>query len=55
MGVLLISSELEELTGLAHRIVVMRQGRLVSELPGDADDAQLLSAAFGESHREVTA
>ncbi|WP_329537423.1 sugar ABC transporter ATP-binding protein (plasmid) [Streptomyces sp. NBC_01450] len=55
MGVLLISSELEELTGLAHRIVVMRQGRLVSELPGDADEAQLLSAAFGESHREVTA
>jgi rhamnose transport system ATP-binding protein len=55
MGVLLISSELEELIGLAHRILVMRSGRLVDELPGDADAARLLSAAFGETRQEVAA
>jgi rhamnose transport system ATP-binding protein len=55
MGVLLISSELEELTGLAHRILVMRSGRLVAELPGDASDGEVLSAAFGEHMKEITA
>ncbi len=48
VGVLLISSEYEEVLGLAHRVLVMREGRLVAELEGDAmtEDA-LLNAAFG--------
>ena len=29
LGVLLISSELEEVLGLAHRVLVMRAGRIV--------------------------
>jgi ABC-type sugar transport system ATPase subunit len=29
--VVLISSELEEILGLAHRVLVMRRGRVVSE------------------------
>ena len=33
-----ISSELEEMLGLAHRVVVMRRGRIVAELEGDGDD-----------------
>ncbi len=48
MAVLLISNEIEEILGLAHRIVVMRQGRLVAELAGDGDDRRGdPEAAFG--------
>lgn len=36
VAVLLISSELEEVLGLAHRIVVMRQGRVVRKFEGPA-------------------
>jgi simple sugar transport system ATP-binding protein/ribose transport system ATP-binding protein len=50
LGVLLISSELEEVIGLSHRVLVMRRGQLVSELAGDAltEDA-ILAAAFAEA------
>ena len=34
VAILLISSEIEEILGLAHRIVVMRAGRIVAELSG---------------------
>jgi simple sugar transport system ATP-binding protein/ribose transport system ATP-binding protein len=48
MAVLLISNEIEEVLGLAHRVVVMRQGRLVAELVGDAmTESAILEAAFG--------
>ena len=48
IGVLLISSELEELIGLAHRIVVFRKGQAVAEFDGDAAEReQLIAAAFG--------
>lgn len=47
MGVLLISSEIEEVLGLAHRVLVMRTGRIVAEYAGDAatEDA-VMRAAF---------
>jgi ABC-type sugar transport system ATPase subunit len=52
MGVLLISSELEEVLGLAHRVLVMRRSRIVAEFedrPGDrsalSEDA-VMRAAF---------
>jgi rhamnose transport system ATP-binding protein len=49
MGILLISSELEEILGLAHRVVVMRRGRVVAELAGAAmTEATVLAAAFSE-------
>ena len=45
---LLISSEYEEVLGLAHRVLVMRNGRFVAELEGRVDDRRpLLNAAFG--------
>jgi len=48
MAVLLISNEMEEILGLAHRILVMRQGRLVAELASEAmTEAAILEAAFG--------
>jgi ABC-type sugar transport system ATPase subunit len=47
-GVLLISSELEEIIGLAHRVAVMRAGRIVAEFGADAlDETAILATAFG--------
>ena len=49
LGVLLISSEIEEILGLAHRVLVMRGGRVVSELNGDQmTESAILAAAFAE-------
>ena len=48
VGVLVISSDIEEVLGLAHRVLVMRGGQVVAELAGDAaTEAAILSAAFG--------
>jgi len=48
MGVLLISSELEELIALAHRIVVFRKGVVVGEFDGDPGRREeIIAAAFG--------
>jgi simple sugar transport system ATP-binding protein len=42
VGVLLISSELEEILELSHRIVVMHRGRIVGGMPrADADLEQI--------------
>jgi ribose transport system ATP-binding protein len=48
VGVLFISEDTEEILGLAHRVLVMRGGRIVAELSGDAmTEAAILAAAFG--------
>ena len=48
LGVLLISSDAEEILGLAHRVLVMRAGRIAAELCGEAmTEAAILAAAFG--------
>jgi len=48
LGVLLISSDAEEILGLAHRVLVMRAGRIAAELRGEAmTEAAILGAAFG--------
>jgi rhamnose transport system ATP-binding protein len=50
MAVLVISSELEEVLGLAHRVLVMRRGRIVAEYDGaDATREAVMSAAFATS------
>ncbi len=50
LAILLISSELTELLGLAHRIGVMRGGRLVGELDhADATEERLMSLALGHT------
>jgi ABC-type sugar transport system ATPase subunit len=50
MAILLISNEVEEILGLAHRVLVMRAGRLVAELSGaDMTEEAIVSAAFGAS------
>jgi len=50
MGIIVISSELEEVLGLAHRVLVMRHGRICAELTGDDMNQQaVLAAAFAEN------
>jgi ABC-type sugar transport system ATPase subunit len=48
VGILLISSEFVELTRLADRILVVREGRLVCEFEG-TDEESLTAACVGES------
>jgi ABC-type sugar transport system ATPase subunit len=48
VAILLISNEVDELLGLSNRILVMRRGRLVSELDAtQATEDALMRAAFG--------
>ena len=50
MAIIVISSELEEVLGLAHRTLVMRHGRFTAELTGDDMNEQaVLAAAFTET------
>jgi ABC-type sugar transport system ATPase subunit len=52
LGVLLISSDVEEILGLAHRVLVMRTGQVTAELTGgDLTEAAILSAAFDTAER----
>ncbi len=50
-AVVVISSEMAELIGLCHRVLVMRRGRLVAELAGDGlteDDIVMHATGVGE-------
>ncbi|GAA0962596.1 sugar ABC transporter ATP-binding protein [Actinocorallia libanotica] len=46
-AILLVSSELPELTGLCDRILMMREGRVVGEFGRGATDMELMTAAAG--------
>jgi len=49
-AVIVVSSELPELLGIADRIVVMREGRIAGELPREAaDEASVLALALPDS------
>ena len=49
VAILLISNEMEEILGLAHRVLVMRAGRIVAELSGDQmTEEAIMAAAFGK-------
>lgn len=46
-GILVISSDVEEVLGIAHRILVMRAGRIVAELDGTtATEREVVGAAL---------
>jgi ribose transport system ATP-binding protein len=48
LAVVVISSEMQELIGLCHRILVMRAGRIVAELEGDdMSEDRIVIAATG--------
>jgi ABC-type sugar transport system ATPase subunit len=48
IGILLVTSEMEELLALSHRILVMHRGRVARELsPGEATKDRILASAMG--------
>jgi simple sugar transport system ATP-binding protein len=47
LSILLISSEIDEVTRLSDRIVVLRDQRSVGELPGSADDQEVMHLIAG--------
>ena len=47
VAVLMVSSELPEVIGMSDRILVMRDGRLVGELPAASTEEQVLALATG--------
>jgi rhamnose transport system ATP-binding protein len=56
LGVLLVSSELEEVIGLAHRVLVVRAGRIVAEIAGrEASEETVMRAVFGDSRAAAPA
>ena len=53
-GALVVSSELAELVGLCDRIVVVRAGKVVGEVPGDrATESVVLALALGADLEET--
>jgi ABC-type sugar transport system ATPase subunit len=49
MGCLVVSSDLPEVLALAHRVLVMREGRLQGELVGaDATEERVMALATAE-------
>jgi ABC-type sugar transport system ATPase subunit len=53
--VLMVSSELEELTRACDRYLVMIRGRIVSELPSSATREELVNALSLTTGREAAA
>ena len=46
---MLVSSEVKEVLGLSHRVLVMREGRVVRELDGRvAREDEVMRAALGD-------
>ncbi|MEC3979687.1 sugar ABC transporter ATP-binding protein [Amycolatopsis sp. H20-H5] len=53
IAILMVSSELPEVLGMADRVLVMHEGRLAAEIPrAEADEASVMFAATG-SRQEV--
>ncbi|NUS57864.1 MAG: sugar ABC transporter ATP-binding protein, partial [Streptomycetaceae bacterium] len=52
VAVLMVSSELPEVLGMADRILVMHEGRLAADIPRDrADEQSVMLAATGQAGR----
>jgi ABC-type sugar transport system ATPase subunit len=47
-AVIMISSDLEELMNMCHRIYVMREGEVVAEMMREFEERPILAAAFGQ-------
>jgi ribose transport system ATP-binding protein len=47
VAILMISSELPEVIGMADRIVVLRDGRIAGELAAGADEEAVMGLATG--------
>ena len=50
VAILMISSELPEILGMSHRVLVMRQGRIVADIPrAEATEERIMAAATGQA------
>jgi rhamnose transport system ATP-binding protein len=50
MAVLMISSELPEVLGMADRVIVLREGHITAELSREeADEQSIMRAATGQT------
>ncbi|QOT19930.1 sugar ABC transporter ATP-binding protein [Paenarthrobacter sp. YJN-5] len=50
LGILVVSSEMEEVIGLAHRVIVMRKGRIAGQLTdAEISGINIAQLAFGQS------
>jgi len=50
VAILLISSELPEILAMSDRLLVLREGRVVGELPGGSTEEAVMSLATGAAH-----
>jgi ribose transport system ATP-binding protein len=56
VGIVLVSPEIEEIYGLAHRILVLRRGRVVREVaPEETTYAKLMDDVLGATEHSVAA
>jgi rhamnose transport system ATP-binding protein len=53
MAILMISSELPEVLGMADRVLVMREGRLTAEIPRDKATPETVMFAATHTAEEV--
>jgi rhamnose transport system ATP-binding protein len=54
MAVVMVSSELPEVLGMADRVLVMHEGRLVDDIPrARADEDSVMLAATGQARPAV--
>ena len=49
LAVLMISSDLPEILGMSDRIAVMRDGTIITVLPGKSDAHEVMAVALGQS------
>ena len=50
VAIIMVSSELPEILGMSHRVLVMRQGRIVANIPREeATEERIMAAATGQT------
>ena len=55
VAILMISSELPEVLGMSHRVLVMREGQIVADIPREeASEESIMAAATGQILSEAT-